>query len=168
MIIPPIINQPRSPEAGGSGLRGSASGGGTLTFAAFSSPTSISTLIVSSFRVSHFHLPYRTGEVGAGLIEAVQCGNLVVVGAGKRILRGNHFNIVCHASSEAVARLVHFFLRQLHAQVGNLHFAACRFEIQEGGLYVQRYRVPQLPLLLLFFWQPGAGLCASRADPPAG
>src|SRR5271157_626616 len=94
------------------GLRGSA--GGTLTFAAFSSPTSISTLIVSSssLRVGLFHLPNRTGKVGAGLVEAVERQDLVVVGARQGILGGNHFDVVGHAGQETIAGLADFFLCQ--------------------------------------------------------
>src|SRR5260370_30461297 len=86
------------------------------TFVAFSSPTSISTLIVPphSLRVNLFHLPQRPRQVRARLIEAVQRRNLVLVRAGQRILRLDHFNIVRDPRIEAVPRLIHFFFRKLH------------------------------------------------------
>src|SRR5258708_1085915 len=78
------------------------------TFVAFSSPTSISTLIVPShsLRVHPFHLPQRPRQVRTRLIEAVQRRNLVVVRARQRILRLDHFNIVRHPRIEAVPRLI--------------------------------------------------------------
>src|SRR5712671_1571424 len=105
-----------------------------FTLDAFSRPTSISILIPrSSFRffthspvlfpfcalllrVNFFHLPNRPRIVRTRLIKAVQRRNLVVIGARQRILRLNHFYVVCHSSLEAVARLLHFFLCQLHSQ----------------------------------------------------
>src|ERR1700741_1456129 len=105
--------------ADGSCLGGSA--GGTLTFAAFSSPTSISTLIMSSLRVSLFHLSDGTSKVRAGLIKAVKRGDLVVVRPGKRILGGDNFNIVGNPGLKAVACRVSFVLGKLNAQIGDLH-----------------------------------------------
>src|SRR5271165_3524785 len=109
-----------------------SSGLGTLTFAAFSSPTSISTLIISSLRVGLFHLSNGTREVSSCLVKAVECGNLVVVGAGQRILRLNDFNVVGDAGAEAVASLIDFFFGQLNAEIGDLHFVARGFQVQQG------------------------------------
>src|ERR1700731_4674253 len=82
---------------GGSSRRSSSPSAGR-TFAAFSSPTSISTLIVSSvlLRVNPFHLPDRARQVRARLVEAIKRRNLVVIGARQRILRLNDFNVVGH------------------------------------------------------------------------
>src|SRR6516225_2567406 len=91
--------------------------GGTLTLVAFSSPTSISTLIESSLRVRLFHLPHR-----ARLVEAVQSDNLVVVGACQGVLRLNDLDVVGYPGVEPVARLHHFFLGELDAKISDLHF----------------------------------------------
>src|SRR5271168_808179 len=80
------------------------------TLAAFSSPTSISMLIVTSLRVNLFHAADRAGQIGARLIEAEQRGDLVVIGARQRILRLDHFDVVGHAGLEAVAGLIDFLL----------------------------------------------------------
>src|SRR5208282_1499539 len=97
--------------------------------AAFSSPTSISTLIVPSLRVHLFHLPNRTRIVRARLIEAVKRRNLVVVRTRQRILRLDHFNIVRHPRLEPVPRLIHLFLRKLHTQIRHGHLAPRRIQI---------------------------------------
>jgi hypothetical protein len=78
----------------------------------------------SSLRVSFFHLPDGTREVGTGLIETVERRDLVIVGAGKRILGRNHFDIVGDAGFETVAGLVDFFFGELHAEICDLHFIA--------------------------------------------
>src|SRR5690242_8294496 len=114
---PPAIRPRRSfgffnPFGGSSS--GSSSTGRLLTRAAFSSPTSISTLIASSLCVNLFHLADRAGQIRACLVEAEQRRNLVVIRPRERILRLNHFNVVRHARLEAVARLIDFFLRKLH------------------------------------------------------
>src|SRR6266566_1484266 len=100
-------------------------------FAAFSKPTSISMLIVPPLLlcVNLFHLPNRPRQIRARLVEAIQRRNLVVVRASQRILRLNHFDVVRHACFEAVPRLIHFFLRELHAQVRHLHFIPRRLQI---------------------------------------
>src|SRR5271169_244234 len=113
----------------GSGLGGS--GAGTFTFSAFSSPTSISTLIVSSLRVGLFHLSDGTCKVRAGLIKAIQRGNLVVVGPGQGILGGNDFDVVGNTSLETVAGLVHFLL-------GDLDFISGRFQVQQSSFDFER------------------------------
>src|SRR6266851_7106850 len=71
-------------------------------FVAFSSPTSISMLIFPprSLGVNLFHLPDPTRQVRARLVEAIQGHNLVVVGPRQRILRLNHFDVVCHSRFE--------------------------------------------------------------------
>src|SRR6516164_4754330 len=112
--------------------------GGTLTLVAFSSPTSISTLIESSLRVRLFHLPHRACIVRARLVEAVQSDNLVVVGACQGVLRLNDLNVVGYPGVEPVARLHHFFLGELDAKISDLHFIARRCQVQQGCLYVQR------------------------------
>ena len=84
----------------------------------------------SSLRVGFFHLANGAREVGTGLVETVERRDLVIVGAGKRILGGDNFNVVGDAGFEAVAGLVDFFLGELHAEIGDLHFIA-------GGLQVQ-------------------------------
>src|SRR5271156_2932069 len=83
---------------------------------AFSSPTSISMLMISSLGVQLFHLPDRTRVVGARLIEAIERGDLVVVRARQGILRLNYFDVVGHARAKAVARLVYFLIGKLDAQ----------------------------------------------------
>src|SRR6266581_3249137 len=90
------------------------------TLAAFSNPTSISTLIAPplSLRVNLFHLPDGPRKVRARLFEAV-------------------------------ARLIHLFFRKLHAQVRHLHFVPRRLQVQQRRLYIQGDLVPQIiPLLL--------------------
>src|SRR5581483_7875998 len=103
-----------------------------LTFAAFSSPTSISMLIPrSSLRVNLFHLPDRSRVICARLVQSVQRSNLFVVRTRQRILRLNYLDVVRHACFEAISRLVHLFLRQLHSQIRHLYFIPRRFQIQE-------------------------------------
>src|SRR6266436_1498078 len=120
-------------------------------FVAFSSPTSISMLIVPSrlLCVNLFHLPDRACQVRSRLVKSVQCGNLVIVGARQRILRLNHFDIVRHSRFEAVSRLIHFFLRKLHAQVRHFHFIPRRLQVQQRSFHIQRDLVPQIVSLLL-------------------
>src|SRR5947209_6030177 len=121
--IPPTISPKRSfgffRPFGGS-PNGSSSVGRFLTLAAFPKPTSISTLIASSLCVNLFHLSGRPSQICACLVEAVQRRNLVIVRPSQRILRLNHFNVVGDTCSEAVARLIDFFFRKLHAQIRNL------------------------------------------------
>src|SRR5437016_9543435 len=119
---------------GGSSRKISSWGTG-LTFAAFSSPTSISTLIrlPRSLGVNPFHLPNGASQIGASLVEAIERGDLVVIGASQGILRLNNFNVVGHASIEAVARLVHLFSRKLYAKVGDANLIARGIEIDQGG-----------------------------------
>src|SRR2546429_1129194 len=76
--------------------------------AAFSSPTSISTLIAPpvSLGVNFFHLPDRSRQIRSRLIEPVKRRDLIVVRAGQRILRLDHLNVVRHARFEAVACLI--------------------------------------------------------------
>src|SRR5215470_12858839 len=95
------------------------------TLAAFSNPTSISMLIVSpvSLGVNFFHLPNGPCKIRPRLIEPVERGNLVVVRARERILRLNNLDVVGHSGLEPVARLIHFFFRQLNSQIRHLHFA---------------------------------------------
>src|SRR5260370_5021008 len=102
------------------------------TFDAFSSPISISTLIVppGSLCVNLFHLPHRPRQVRARLVEAEQRRNLVVVRTCERILCLNHFDVVRHSRFETVPPLVHFFLRKLHAQIRHLHFISRRLHFQ--------------------------------------
>src|SRR5271165_5856162 len=88
---------------------------------AVSSPTSISTLMVSSPGVQLFHLTDGPRIVGTRLIKAIQRGNLVVIGTRQGILRLNHFDIVGHARAKTVTRLIHFFARELDAQIRDLH-----------------------------------------------
>src|SRR5713226_5852371 len=122
-------------------------------FVAFSSPTSISMLIVPPLLlcVNLFHLPDRPRQVRARLVEAIQRRDLVVVRARQRILGLNHFDVVRHSRLETVSRLIHFLFRKLHAQVGHLHFISRRLEIQQRGLHIQRELVAQVVFLLLQF-----------------
>src|SRR6266853_5402701 len=99
---PPPINSRRSlglaNPFGGSSSNSSSVRRGTLV--AFSNPTSISTLIVPPdlLRINFFHLAYRTRQVRARLVKSVQRRNLVVVCARQRVLRLNHFDVVCDSS----------------------------------------------------------------------
>src|SRR5271157_2846661 len=52
------------------------------------------------FSVRRLHLPHGVRHVRARLVEPVQRRDLVVGGAGERILRRNHFDIVGHARLE--------------------------------------------------------------------
>src|SRR5712692_4195510 len=121
------------------------------TFVAVSSPTSISMLIVPSrsLCVNLFHPPCGTRQVCARLVEAVQRRNLVIVRASQRILRLDYFYIVRHSRFEAVSRLIHFFSRKLHAQVGHLHFISRRLQVQQRRLHIQRDLIPQVIFLLI-------------------
>src|SRR5208283_3667583 len=152
--------------AGGSGL--GASAGGTATFAAFSSPTSISTLIVSSLRVSLFHLSDGTCKVRPSLIKAIQRGNLVIVRSGQGILGGDHFNVVGDSGPETVTRLIHLLFRELHAEVGDLNFIAGGLQVQQGGFHVESNLVAEIGLLLLQFLQFEIGLSNFRLNAPTG
>src|SRR5712664_1479326 len=138
--------------------------------AAFSSPTSISMLIFPprSLGVNLFHLPDCAREVRARLVEAVQGHNLIVVGTRQRILRLNHFDVVCHPRFEPVARLIHFFLRKLHSQIRHLHFVARRLQIQQRRLHVQRDLVSQIVFLLFQFLDFQVCPNRLRVDPPSG
>src|SRR5215469_5763929 len=129
----------------------SGSCAGSSTPAALSNSTSMSTLIVSSSRIGPFHLPNRAREVGASLIEAVKRGDLVVVGAGERILGRNNLDIVGNPGFEAVAGLVDFLARQFNAEVCDLHFIAGRLQIEQGCFHIESDLVPQILLLLLDF-----------------
>src|SRR5208283_5855690 len=150
------------------GLRGSA--GGTLTFAAFSSPTSISTLIVSSslLRVRLFHLPNRTREVRASLVEPVERQDLVVVGTRQGILGGNHFDVVGYPGLETIASLADLFLCQINAEIGHLNFATGRIEIEQRGFHVEGDLIAQISLLLLEFLHFQAGFYDFGANAAAG
>src|SRR5229473_2053527 len=150
---PPPIKSRRSlgfanPFAGSSSNSSSVTRG---TLVAFSNPTSISTLIVPPdlLRINFFHLAYRTRQVRARLVKSVQRRNLVVVCARQRVLRLNHFDVVCDPRFKAVSRLVHFFFRKLHTEVRHLHFIPRRLQIQQRRFYVQRDLVPQIIFLLL-------------------
>src|SRR6266581_48383 len=123
------------------------------TLAAFSNPTSISTLIAPplSLRVNLFHLPDAPRKVRARLVEPVQRRNLVVVRPRQRILCLDHFDVVRHSRFEAVARLIHLFFRKLHAQVRHLHFVPRRLQVQQRRLYIQRDLVAQIVSLLFQF-----------------
>src|SRR5579871_2147574 len=142
---PPKIRALRSFDCGCAAASFSSSRSSSvlgLTFVAFSKPTSISILIPGvlfkklsySLRVNFFHLPDSARIVRTRLVEPVQRNNLVVVRPRQRVLRLNHFNVVRHAGFEAVARLVHFFLRQLYAQIRHLYFVARRFQIEQRCL----------------------------------
>ncbi len=107
-------------------------------------------------------------EVGARLVVAVQGRNLVVVGAGQLVLRRNHFDIVGHAGLKAVARLRHFFVRQIHAQIGDIHLGARGFQLRDGGFHFERDPVPQVRLLLRELLQFDVSLCDLAFDSAAG
>ena len=62
-------------------------------------PCSVSPCVQAS------HLAGGAREVGARLVVAVERPNLVVIGAGKLVLRRNHFDVVGDAGAEAVLRL---------------------------------------------------------------
>src|SRR5215469_1385518 len=137
----------------GAGSCFGGSGSGTSTSAAFSSPTSISTLIVSSLRVSPFHLPNRAREVGASLIKAVKRRDLVVVGAGERILSGNDLDIVGDAGLEAVPRLIDLITSQLNTEVRHAHFVAGGVKIEQRRFHIEGNLVSQVLFLPLDFLQ---------------
>src|ERR1700743_1217593 len=80
----------------------------------FSTCSSMSPLIAPSLGVNLFHLADRSRQVRSRLIEPVQRRDLVVVGACQGILRLDHFDVVRHARTKAVACLIHFFFRKLH------------------------------------------------------
>src|SRR5258707_2611206 len=122
----------------------------------------------SSLRVSFFHLPDGAREVGTGLIETVERRDLVIVGAGKRILGRNHFDIVGDAGFEAVAGLSNFFLRELHAEICDLHFTAGGLQVQKRGLHVESDLVAEIGVLLVDFLQLEIGFDDFRADAAAG
>src|ERR1700743_1755474 len=79
--------------------------------------SSMSTLIAPSLGVNLFHLADRSRQVRSRLLEPVQRRYLVVVGACQRILRLDHFDVVRHARTKAVACLIHFFFRKLHTRI---------------------------------------------------
>src|SRR3954469_25993695 len=168
--IPPTISPKRSfgffRPFGGS-PNGSSSVGRVLTLAAFSKATSISTLIASSLCVNLFHLTNGPSQIRPCLVEAVQRRDLVIVRPSERILRLNYLNVVGHSCSEAVARLVDFFFRKLHAQIRNLYLVTCRIEIDQRGFYLQPDLVPQIRLLLLQFLNPQVRTHNVRANSAA-
>src|ERR1700730_15514069 len=89
---------------------GSSKGSSSVTrgtVVAFSSPTSISMLIVPSLRVHLFHLTDGPCQIRPRLVEAIQRCDLVVVCARQRILRLDHFDVVGHPGLQTVALLVH-------------------------------------------------------------
>src|SRR6516225_6669544 len=168
---PPRISARRifKPARGfGAGSCSGGSGSGTLTSAALSSPTSISTLIVSSLRVSPFHLANRAREVGASLIKAVQSRDLVVVGAGERILGGNDLDIVGYPGLEAVARLLNLIMSQLNAEIRYAHFVAGGVQIEQRCFHIESNLVSQVLFLLLDFLQFQVGFGDFGLDTAAG
>src|SRR5512133_3333086 len=99
--------------------------------------------------VERLHLPACMGQVRARLVEAVQRGDLVVVGAGKFVLRLNHFHVIRHARLKAVARLFHLLPRQLYSKVRHIHLAARAGELRHRRLYFKRHTIANVLLLLL-------------------
>src|SRR5258708_35753719 len=91
----------------------------------------------------------------------------VVVCPRKRILRLNHFDVVCHSRFEPVARLIHFLLGELHSQIRHLHFVSRRLQIQQRGLHVQCDLVSQIVFLLFQFLDFQVRPPRSRVDPSA-
>ena len=104
---------------------------------------------MSSFRVGLFHLSDGTCIVRASLVEAVQRGDLIVVGPGKRILGLNHFNVVGHAGLKTVAGLINFIFGEFYAEIGDLHFVASGLQVQERGFDIESDLVAKVGLLLL-------------------
>src|SRR5262249_40579129 len=100
-------------------------------------------------RVNPFHLSDGAGKIGACLIEAVQRGDLVVVGAGQGVLRLNDFDVVGHAGLEAVAGLIDFRPGGLPAEVGDLHLVARGLQVEQSGLDVQGNLIAQIGFLLV-------------------
>jgi hypothetical protein len=52
------------------------------------------------------------GQRSASLAESVQSLNLVVIRPRQRILRGNHFYVVCHARRKPASCQVELFVRK--------------------------------------------------------
>src|ERR1017187_1178726 len=73
------------------------------------------------FGVERLHLADAVRQIGAGLVIAVQGGDLVVGGAGQAVLRLNHFHVVGDAGLKAVAGLFHFLAGQFDAQLRDVH-----------------------------------------------
>src|SRR5260370_42048077 len=67
------------------------------------------------FSVEHPHLADTARQVCPCLVIAVQGGDLIVAGPRAAVQRLNHFHVVGNARLQAVAGLVHFLPRQLHA-----------------------------------------------------
>src|ERR1017187_2232461 len=99
--------------------------------------------------VDRLHPAGGVGEIGARLVVAIERGDLVIVGAGQFVLRGDDFDIVGDAGLEAIARLFHFLFGERDAESGDVHLAARRFELRGGGLDFERDAVAEFLLLLL-------------------
>src|ERR1017187_9140015 len=88
--------------------------------------------------VERLHLAGGVGEIGARLVVAVERGDLVVVGAGQFVLRGDDFNVVGDAGLKTVARLFDFLFGERDAERGDLHLTARRFELRGGSFDFER------------------------------
>src|SRR5471030_1771566 len=117
-----------------------------------------------SLGVKRLHLPNGPRQVRARLVIAIERRDLVVVVAGQFILGRDDFDIVGHTGLEPVARLFHFLLRQLRAQIRHIHFTARRFDLRQGGFHFQRDPVARFPLLLAQLADGEIGLGAFGSD----
>src|ERR1035438_6234513 len=118
--------------------------------------------------VERLHLAGGVGEIGARLVVPVERGDLVVVGSGQFVLRGEDFNIVGDAGLEAVARLFHFLPGQRDSERGDVHLASRRFELRRGGLDFERDVVADFLLLLFELADGERSSVASGLDAAAG
>jgi hypothetical protein len=102
------------------------------------------------------------GQVGAGLVIAIEGGDLVVVGAGQLVLRGDDFDVVGDAGLEAVARLFDFLLGEVHPRLATSLPLRADCELGRGGLHLERDAVAEF-LLLLASWRMARSALARAA-----
>src|ERR1017187_1025982 len=118
--------------------------------------------------VERLHLAGGVGQIGARLVVAVERGDLVIVGAGQLVLRGDDFNVVGDAGLETVACLFDLLFGEGDSERGDVDLTARRFELRGGGLDFERDAVAEFLLLLLELANGEIGFVAGGLDAAAG